>query len=168
MHTIFESVATLRTGGFAGFASVAALLDTRLAAVPAAPGVYAIVRDTTHPPVFLPASPAGRLKGRDPSLPVAALEGAWVRNTCLLYLGKVGGAGTHATLRRRLSAYLRHGHGARAAHWGGRAIWQLADAADLLVAWRVLVDEEPRAAERASLAAFSDQYGQRPFANQTG
>jgi len=136
--------------------------------VPAAPGVYVIVRDTPSPPVFLPASPAGRLRGRDPSLPVAELEDAWVEDTCLLYLGKAGGVGTHATLRRRLSAYLRHGRGARAAHWGGRAIWQLSDAADLLVGWMVLVDEEPRAVERAGLTAFVARYGQRPFANRTG
>ena len=165
---MFTSVATLHTAGFSGFMSVTTLLDTRLAAVPAVAGVYAIVRDTTSPPVFLPTSNAGMLKGRNPSLAVAELEDAWVQNTCVLYLGKAGGVGNQATLRRRLSAYLRHGRGTGAPHWGGRAIWQLADAADLLVAWRVLTDEEPRTVERAMLKRFSDQFGRRPFANRTG
>ena len=86
----------------------------------------------------------------------------------MVYIGKAGGAGTQATLRRRLSAYVRHGAGARAAHWGGRAIWQLPDSAELGVAWRALPSEDPRAVERAMLAAFVARYGRRPFANRTG
>jgi hypothetical protein len=165
---MFESLTTLRAAGFSGFATVRDLLATRLAAVPHAPGVYAVVREATSAPVFRAVSPAGHLKGRDPSLPVSALEAAWVPGTCVLYLGKAGRAGTRATLRRRLATYLRHGQGARAAHWGGRAIWQLADATDLVVGWRVLPDDDPRAVERAHLATFSARYGRRPFANRTG
>jgi hypothetical protein len=168
LNAMFESMASLRAAGFVGFVKVTELLESGFGAVPAAPGIYVVVRDVAHMPVFLVASPAGWLKGRDPSLPATELETRWLQDTAVLYLGKAGGAGTRATLRTRLSAYLRHGSGSRSPHWGGRAIWQLEDAADLLVAWRVLLDEEPRAVERASLVAFLHQYGQRPFANRTG
>src|SRR5688572_20742329 len=108
---MFESVAALRAVGFVGFVKVAELVATRCGPVPAAPGVYVIIRRALDLPVFLPANPAGRLRGRDPSLPAAELNAAWVPGAIVLYLGKAGGAATRATLRTRLSAYLRHGRG---------------------------------------------------------
>jgi hypothetical protein len=55
-------------------------------------------------------------------------------------------------------------------HWGGRYIWQLADAAELLVAWRELDDAgTARNDERRLLERFAElHHGQRPFANLTG
>jgi hypothetical protein len=55
-------------------------------------------------------------------------------------------------------------------HRGGRLIWQLADADELLVAWRSITwDEAARDFERRLLAAFAEQHdGRRPFANLTG
>lgn len=164
----FVSTAALRSAGFVGFLSVRELAATRLSAVPDVPGVYVVVREAAGSPVFLASSPAGHFKGRDPTLPKQELERAWVAGTCVVYIGKAGGAGTDATLRERLRCFLSFGRGARAAHWGGRATWQLADAADLLIAWRPTADEEPRDVERGLIADFVAQYGQRPIANRTG
>lgn len=69
-----------------------------------------------------------------------------------VYLGKGD------KLRTRLRTYARFGAGdPKAAHWGGRYIWQLADAAELLVAWRELGDrvETARLDEIALLARSS-------------
>lgn len=164
----FESTADLRNAGFKGFHTVRDLRISRLAAVPETAGVYLIVRPDRSPPEFLDISPAGYFKGRDPSVPLEELRGAWVAGSCTLYIGKAGGTRTQATLRSRLAAYLRHGHGARSAHWGGRAIWQLANGPDLLVAWYTATAEEPRDWERAMIAQFTEQYGRRPIANRTG
>lgn len=71
-------------------------------------------------------------------------------------------------LRRCLSGYLRHGRGGRARHWGGRLIWQLADAADQLVRWRETTDltTTPISEEATMIAAFRDAHGKPPFANK--
>lgn len=164
----FGSIADLRSAGFVGFSSVRELTATRLSAVPELPGVYVVMREAAGPPVFLAASPAGHFKGRDPSLPTQELEHAWVAGSPVVYIGKAGGTGTDATLRERLRCFLSFGRGARAAHWGGRATWQLADAADLLIAWRPTAGEEPRDVERRLIADFVAKYGRRPVANRTG
>lgn len=153
--------------GFQGFLPVAALRADRLRAVPERPGVYLVLWPGWERPHFLPQSPAGPHKGRDPSLPVADLRKAWVRDASVLYLGKAGGSGRRATLRSRLRAYLAHGAGRCAGHSGGRAIWQIAGSDALLVAWRVEPSREPRAVERELLRWFEQRYGSRPFANRT-
>ena len=162
----FESLRDLRDAGFEGFRSVRDLWHSRLVDVPQVTGMYVIARSDLRSPSFLEVSPAGRFKGRDPTIPVAELRDAWVPETCVLYIGKAGELGGDASLRSRLTTYLRHGHGRRSPHWGGRAIWQLSDAGDLLVCWRELSPEETRNMERNSIAAFVAHFGKRPFANR--
>jgi hypothetical protein len=143
--------------GFVGTVPFAALPTTD---VPAGPGVYIVTRPATTDPVFLPMSPAGWFKGKDPSLPISELEEAWVPGESVVYIGKA------TNLWRRLSEYRRHGEGKPVGHWGGRMIWQLADSAELLVAWREV--EDPRRVEKAMIADFETSCGKRPFANRTG
>lgn len=152
--------------GFEGFVRVAELPD---APVLTGSGVYVVVRPTGEPPVFLPTSPAGWCRGpdRDPALPAAELVDAWVPGEPVLYIGKANaGPSGRRGLRRRLSEYRRHGAGQLARHWGGRMIWQLADSAELLVAWRLA--DQPRVVERSMIAKFTALHGKRPFANRTG
>lgn len=80
-------------------------------------------------------------------------------------MGKAGDPGRKATLRSRLWQYLRFGEGASIRHWGGRLVWQLADAEALLVAWKELPEELPGEVESKLIACFRQQHGARPFAN---
>lgn len=150
--------------GFGGFVPFSQLPDTD---VPAEPGVYVAVRPTETTPIFLFASPAGRFKGKDPTLPVAELHAAWVPGEPVLHIGKAaGGESGKRGLRKRLDEYRRHGAGQPVGHWGGRIIWQLADSVELLVGWRTT--DDTRATEEAMIADFVAMYGKRPFANRTG
>ena len=152
---------------FSGFLSMRVLRAGGGGQIPAQPGVYVVLRDSTRRPAFLTRSPAGHFKGRDPTLPVEELRRAWVPEARVLYIGKAGGPGSRVSLRSRVRTYLRHGGGARAAHWGGRAVWQLRDSSKLLVAWLSLPRGHPRCVERELLDLFIEKHGRRPFANRT-
>ncbi len=148
--------AELKGTGFEGFVRFADLPATT---VPSTQGVYAVLRCTQEPPEFLPRNPAGAIRG-DPSVSPDALAAAWVNGAEVIYFGKA----TH--LERRLDAYRRHGLGGRARHWGGRYVWQLADASELLVAWRTTPDTDPASVESDLIRLFVEATGQRPFANR--
>lgn len=152
--------AGLAAAGFEGFVPLADL-DESLA--PPEAGVYAVLRPSVAPPVFCPDSPAGRFKGKNPTVPIAALVEAWIAGAEVLYLGKAGG---RKGLSRRLGEYRRHGSGRRVGHWGGRLIWQLVDSGELLVAWQPTPDADPEQVEADLIAAFVAHHGQRPFANR--
>jgi hypothetical protein len=69
-------------------------------------------------------------------VPVEALQSKWVPDAHTSYIGKADNA------RRRLEQFARFGAGEPVAHWGGRYIWQLADSAELLVAWHAITWDE--------------------------
>ena len=155
----------LADDGFTGWVTRAELRSTACAAVPQAAGVYLVWRPSAPDPTFVKVGSGGRFKGKDPNVPVATLAAKWVSQAQVVYLGKAD------RLRTRLRAYARFGAGDPAAHWGGRYIWQLADADGLLVAWRELTDPDvsARQAEIELLARFAGLHGgRRPFANLTG
>jgi hypothetical protein len=152
----------LAADGFVGWVRWSACPDA-LAAIPkTAGGVYVIVR--TEPdvePAYLDQSPAGTFRG-DPTVSREALDANWVPGALVVYIGKAD----HGRLRKRLVEYVDFGRGGKKRHSGGRLIWQLAEAQELLVAWRVLPDvESPLAEESRLIASFRADYGKPPFAN---
>jgi hypothetical protein len=124
-----------------------------------------ILRPLKHAPRFLRASPAGRFKRRDPSVSEARLRKQWVDGAYVLYVGKAGNDGARATLRSRLRCSFDHGLGKAAANWGGRLVWQLDRAEELLVAWRAEPNRRPIDVEQGMIDHFASQYGKKPFAN---
>lgn len=136
---------------------------------PARRGVYMLFRDSLAPPVFLERSSAGRHKGQDPTEDLDVLREKWVEGAHVLYVGKAdlkwaSGVLPSTDLRKRIDNYIRHGRGKNAGHWGGRYVWQLADSANLEVAW-METPGDPRAMEKRLLSDFADVYGKLPFGN---
>lgn len=150
--------AALADAGFVGWCTFGDLED-ELPSVAATGGVYIVAREGGEPE-FLEANPGGRFKGRDPSVPDDALRANWVGGASVVYIGKAD------NLRRRLREFMRFGAGAPIGHWGGRLIWQLADSATLLVAWRETPDHVAKEIETELLGAFRAAWGKPPFANE--
>ena len=149
---------SLKETGFVGFVPVAELWGGALRMIPDVPGVYVVCRVSDGAPVFLETGSGGHFKGKAPNVAVAELAANWVGGTPVVYIGKA------TSLRKRISQYVRFGQGKPVGHWGGRYIWQLADAPDLLFCWRE-VDGVPDAVETELICAFREAYGSRPFAN---
>jgi hypothetical protein len=113
---------------------------------------------------FRQSSPAGRYRGIDPTQSTEFLRTRWIEGAEVLYIGK-----TDVTLRDRISRLLRFGAGKPIAGYGGRLVWQLADADDLAFAWRELgrnANLRPADLKRSLIVEFRHQNGDRPpFAN---
>jgi hypothetical protein len=156
--------ADLESAGFVGWVTWDELRAEALAGAPHAPAAYVVCRPSASEPVFLSTNPAGRFKGKDPTVPVDVLQAKWVPGAEVVYIGKADDAG------RRLKQFARFGAGEPVGHWGGRYIWQLADSSELLVAWHAISWKElARDYEKRLLARFADLHeGARPFANLTG
>ena len=148
----------MKDAGFKGFIPVSALRERGLKMIPDVPGVYMVLRVSEGAPEFLETGSGGHFKGKNPNVPVAELAANWVDGTPVVYIGKA------TSLRKRISQYVRFGQGKPVGHWGGRYIWQLADAPDLLFCGRE-VDGDPDAVETELIRAFREAYGSRPFAN---
>ncbi len=157
------SRSALEAEGFVGWVPFAALVG---AGVVAEPGMYLVWRDGSAEPTFLPASVGGRFKGKDPSVDTARLAEEWVPGASVVYIGKASARKRGGkALAKRLDEFRRFGAGEAFGHWGGRLIWQLADHADLLVAWRATAPEDPEDVEADMIDAFTSVYGALPFAN---
>jgi hypothetical protein len=159
-QTTHLDAAQLRAEGFAGFVGFEELRSGELKNVPHTAGVYVVVREGEERPGFLDASSGGRFKGKDPTELVDVLESKWVEGAEVVYIGK------GEDLRRRLKQYTDFGAGHPVGHWGGRYIWQLADADRLVVGWRACEQGETASeAEARLLRQFKEAFGCLPFAN---
>ena len=171
----FGSIEDLKKAGFKGFVPVSQLKsdgihaygDRQADAELDRPGVYMIVRTDDSEPVFVPEGSGGHFKGKNPNVSVGKLQANWVKDTCVVYIGKAGGRSSKATLRKRIGQYIRFGSGEPVGHWGGRYIWQLEDADNLLFCWRAVKEsEDAEELESELIADFKVQHGGfRPFAN---
>ena len=163
----YRTIDDLKKAGFKGFCSVEKLRDD-LSGIPAVAGVYMVVYQGNGMPEFLEVGTgglkrkkdkSGKLKIINPNVPVSELKSNWVKDTCVVYIGKA------TTLSKRISQYLKFGNGKSIGHWGGRLIWQIKDSKDLQICWKP-VDADPREEEMRLIADFKRQYGgKRPFAN---
>ena len=157
---------TLEALGFEGFRAMGELMNGVKSVIPAQMGVYVVLHEDNTEPIFVSKGTGGFFKGKNPNVAISELQDNWVEGTSIVYIGKAGGAGSSATLNKRLGQYLRFGQGANIGHWGGRYIWQLADSRDLVVCWKTLTDLDPREVERQMIAEFKATHaGKRPFAN---
>lgn len=161
----FGEIESFKNEGFYGVVSVKSLLNN-YSQIPAIRGVYMVLRIITKEPFFLDKGSGGYFKGTDPNVAIKILQEKWVYNTPVLYIGKAGGEGKEATLRSRILQYLKFGQGKPVGHKGGRYIWQLSDAEELLFCWKPLPTDEPEDVESMLISEFKHQYaGKRPFAN---
>lgn len=153
----------LHTDGFSGFVP---LIEVDDALVPLNAGVYVVLRPAATNPTFLSKSTGGWFKSRDPAVGLDILRRKWIDSAEVLYIGKADARKDGGGLRHRIREYRRFGAGEPVGHWGGRYIWQLADAAELLIAWRaVSADESPSAIEAAMIDGFRQEHSALPFAN---
>lgn len=147
--------------GLRGLFTLPQLQDGQLSTAPEAPGIYTVWRVDPAPPRFARTSTAGRDRGRDPTIAPEVLQARWIPDAALLYAAKT------ANVRTRIRLLVDFASGKPVAHWDGRALWQLADADDLLVAWAASPD--PQAALNKLLARFAEQHGRPlPFGNEKG
>ena len=164
---------TYKESGFKGFKPIHELMDD-VSDVPSQKGIYMILRVAKSVPAFMEQGTGGFFKKKDPNVTVQELKKNWIEGEQVLYIGKAGGkkkddaeSVSKATLQSRIRQYMRFGQGEAVGHWGGRLIWQLKDAKDLIVCWKVLgKDEEPREVEKNIIQEFKKGHGgKRPFAN---
>lgn len=153
--------------GYVGFEP---LLSLRHDHVPDQPGTYMVMRLKTMPPTILEARRADPPRVRGKVYSAAELRDRWRQRGIsgpVLYIGKADNS-----LRTRLRLFKGSGLGTKSNHEGGKSLWWLADAEDLIVAWRPLdVDQRHgfKPAERHEdellLAFMRDHGGDMPWAN---
>lgn len=149
--------------GYEGFVSVKQLMSD-CSLIPNGKGIYYVLRKDASTPVFLEKGCGGTHKGKNPNVPIEELKKEWIDGEAVVYIGK-----TDDSLSRRIGTYLKFGRGEKAAHWGGRYIWQLKDAYDLVFCWKVLPnDSNAENVEKDLLERFREEKGCRPFANLRG
>lgn len=160
----FTEIESLKLHGFTGFVSIKSLQEKGYRQIPALPGVYLIVCEAQFSPRFLEKGTGGYHKDKDPNVPLQELELNWVEGTLVVYIGKA------TSLRTRISQYMRFGLGKAVGHYGGRLIWQIENACDVLsVAWKPTPDQIPESVESELIQAFKRiNNNKRPFANLIG
>lgn len=129
-------------------------------------GVYVVLRRSSEPPSFLEKSTGGTYR-KDPTTPASLLHHRWVDATPIMYIGAAGlRPENKTTLRSRLSAYQRYGHGQNGvSHEGGNRIWQLEDVKDLDVIWKQTPGIPGKELEDKLLGLFELAHRRLPFAN---
>ena len=164
MNIDFSCIESIKKAGFTGFETIESLWKSNKS-IPKEKGVYLVLRVGTHPCEYLDQGTGGFFKGKNPNIGLLELQSNWLEKPKAMYIGKAGSPTGGATLFSRLNQYLKFGQGKNIGHWGGRLIWQLKDASQLVVCWKAFPNDDPRAIEKALLQNFIIEYGKRPFAN---
>jgi hypothetical protein len=117
-------------GGFSEPISLGKLMATRCDGLPSEAGIYLVIRTAGSYPLFLPKSPGGWFKGKDPSDPLDLVQAHWIEGAHVVYIGEKG-------LKGRIDQLLGFGGGKIIGHRGGRLLWHLTDSSELLLRWRL-------------------------------
>ncbi len=149
--------AAIERAGFTGWLPFPDARNSGLC--PHSGGVYVVTYEGPHPASFPDTSPAGRFKGKDPTVDLASLTANWVPGVEVVYIGKAD------QLRRRIRQFADFGSGKPVGHWGGRLIWQLPRPDLLKISWRETPGRVPVEVEAELIASFRQQHGKPPFAN---
>lgn len=150
----------LQASGFHGFGAIQELRNGQIREVPIGGGVYVVLRELDSKPVFLEANPSYRFKGKDPTLSKSELVANWVEGAHVIYIGKGD------ILQRRVKELIDFRQGEKIGHWGGRLVWQVEDAADFVIAWKLAGPAQAASDLKSDLLAeFRSAYGQLPSAN---
>jgi hypothetical protein len=163
----FNSIDELKLAGFEGFLTIKDLFFDK-SRIPKTRGVYMVLNPRFAKADLVAIGTGGHFKGKNPNVSLDELQDNWVENSLVVYIGKAGGEGSRATLNSRLGQYLQFGQGRDIGHYGGRYIWQLSYATNLLICWKPLPKDDPRTIEKLLLQQFIDAFHKRPFANLTG
>lgn len=170
----FKKINDLKNNGFRGFRTVSELWN-EMSTIPNIKGVYLVMTPTLANPTFINPGLGPKLykKKTNPNVSIEELNLNWVNETSVIYIGKAGGYkkdGTEmdATLKSRLRTYLNFGQGKDVRHYGGRYIWQLKNASDLILCWKPTPNDDPRKIEKQLFEKFINQFGKRSFANLKG
>jgi len=155
----------LRGHGFEGFVKISYLKANGCDVIPKEKGVYIVAKEDSEAIDYLERSIGGHFKGKDPTVSISELKANWVDGAYVIYIGKAGGAESNATLLSRIDQLIEFGKGKDIGHSGGRYIWQLKDADELVLAWKRLPSNDPEQEETELIRDFRNQYGKRPFAN---
>lgn len=161
---MYESIDTLKEAGFIGFKSISELWENQ-SEIPNEKGIYLIINPENESKEFLVKGVGGFFKEKDPNVSLEELSRNWVDNSFVIYIGQAGGNGSASTLRKRLRQYLNFGKGRPVGHYGGRFIWQIQHHSKLLIAWKVLKNDDPKIIERQLINDFMNNYSKMPFAN---
>lgn len=155
----FEEKEWLEKEGFEGFLKIKDLKEQEylLSTIPTQSGVYVSLRLSNDKPKFCEVSTGGHYEGKDPKKPIAKLQKKWVEDSVIMYIGE------SCNLQERISLYLEFSQGKAVRHWGGRYVWQLEDADELVVCWKVCKNAENKKYEM--LTDFKAEHGALPFAN---
>lgn len=154
----FNDLDDIRSNGFVGFQEFGDLYDS-WSILPDEKGVYLVLRLESVPVGFISKGAGGYFKGKDPNVSFEELKSNWVDGTKVVYIGKA------TSLKKRIRQYIKFGQGKNVGHWGGRLVWQIKDAKDLVLCWLETKEYDPRNIEANLIAMFKEQYGRRPFAN---
>lgn len=156
--------------GFAGFIRLKEI-DNDFCIFPDYKGLYIIYIEENSNASFCNPGTGGFFKGKNPNVTINELNEKWVEDTNILYIGRAGGTAKNgrvykSTLKQRIMQYIKFGRGQNIGHWGGRYIWQIKESDDLMIAYRVLDEENPVIKEQELIDEFKSHHnGRLPFAN---
>ena len=127
-------------------------------------GIYLVIWEWKDRPEFLNPGTGGCFKRKDPNVKIDMLEDIWVEDALIIYVG-ANREGKNGNLETRIEQLIRFGSRKNTGHYGGRLMWQIKDAEDLKIRWKVMADDKQENEKEQVLAEFEQVHQSLPFAN---